>query len=75
MPHKTILAALLCLGLAAEAAAQTYFAKSAKDLDVAEAAMIAGIPNAPSEFDPYSQATAANAVTGMNLHAFPFAVE
>src|SRR5205823_9027003 len=45
----------------AEAAAQTYFAKSAKDLDVAEAAMIAGIPNAPSEFDPYSQATAANA--------------
>ena len=45
----------------AEAAAQTYFAKSAKDLDVAEAAMIAGIPNAPSEFDPYSPATLPNA--------------
>ena len=45
----------------AEAAAQTYFAKSAKDLDIAEAAMIAGIPNAPSEFDPYAQGTAANA--------------
>src|SRR5919204_3431456 len=42
----------------AEAAAQTYFAKSAKDLDVAEAAMIAGIPNAPSAFDPLNPETA-----------------
>jgi membrane peptidoglycan carboxypeptidase len=41
----------------AEAAAQTYFAKSAKDLDVAEAAMLAGIPNAPSSFDPFSPET------------------
>src|SRR5207253_5211144 len=38
----------------AEAAAQTYFAKPAKNLDIAEAAMLAGIPNAPSEFDPYN---------------------
>ena len=42
----------------AEAAAQTYFAKSAKDLTIAEAAMLAGIPNAPSEFDPYTPASA-----------------
>jgi len=45
----------------AEAAAQTYFAKPAKDLDIAEAAMLAGIPNAPSQFDPYNPATALNA--------------
>ena len=45
----------------AEAAAQTYFAKPAKDLDIAEAAMLAGIPNAPSQFDPYNPATAPNA--------------
>ncbi len=42
----------------AEAAAQTYFAKRAKDLGIAEAAMVAGIPNAPSDFDPLSPATA-----------------
>jgi len=45
----------------AEAAAQTYFAKPAKDLDIAEAAMLAGIPNAPSQFDPYNPATAPSA--------------
>ena len=44
-----------------EAAAQTYFAKPAKDLDIAEAAMLAGIPNAPSQFDPLSPASAASA--------------
>ncbi len=41
----------------AEAAAQTYFAKSAKDLDIAEAALLAGIPNAPSDFDPFDPQT------------------
>jgi len=51
----------------AEAAAQTYFARSAKDLDIAQAAMLAGIPNAPSEFDPYSPATAANAKSRQEL--------
>jgi membrane peptidoglycan carboxypeptidase len=45
----------------AQAAAQTYFAKSAKDLDIAESAMLAAIPNAPSEFDPYNPATLPNA--------------
>jgi membrane peptidoglycan carboxypeptidase len=42
----------------AEAAAQTYFAKPAKDLDIAQAAMVAGIPNAPSAFDPLNPETA-----------------
>ena len=50
-----------------EAAAQTYFAKSAKDLDIAQAAMLAGIPNAPSDFDPYNPATAAQAMSRQEL--------
>ncbi len=35
-----------------ETAAQTYFGKSAKDLDIAEAAMLAGLPQAPSYYSP-----------------------
>ncbi|HEX2707920.1 MAG TPA: transglycosylase domain-containing protein [Solirubrobacterales bacterium] len=36
----------------AEAAAQTYFSKPAKDLNLTEAALIAGLPQAPSEYNP-----------------------
>jgi penicillin-binding protein 1A len=36
-----------------EAAARTYFAKHAKDLTIAEAAMIAGLPQAPTRYNPY----------------------
>ncbi len=36
-----------------EAAAQTYFAKSATDLTLGEAAFLAGLPQAPYELDPY----------------------
>ncbi len=36
----------------AEAAAQTYFAKPAKALTLAEAAMLAGLPQQPSRLDP-----------------------
>lgn len=36
-----------------EAAARTYFGKSAKDLTLAEAAMLAGIPNLPGRYSPY----------------------
>ncbi|HVF11023.1 MAG TPA: PBP1A family penicillin-binding protein [Abditibacteriaceae bacterium] len=36
-----------------EAAAQTYFGKSAKKLNIAEAAMIAGLPQAPSRLEPF----------------------
>ena len=35
-----------------EMAAQTYFRKPAKKLNVAEAAMLAGLPKAPSEYSP-----------------------
>jgi penicillin-binding protein 1A len=36
----------------AEAAAQTYFSKPAKDLGLPEAALLAGLPQAPSEYNP-----------------------
>jgi len=35
-----------------EAASKAYFQKDAKDLDLAEGAMLAGIPQAPSDWDP-----------------------
>ena len=37
----------------AEAAAQTYFSKHAVNLSLEEAALIAGLPQAPSIFDPF----------------------
>src|SRR5205814_507270 len=37
-----------------EAAAEDYFGKHAADLDLAEAAMLAGIPQAPGVYDPYT---------------------
>ncbi len=37
-----------------EAAAQTYFGKSAKDLSLAEASMLAGLPQSPAIHDPYT---------------------
>jgi 1A family penicillin-binding protein len=36
-----------------EAAAQSYFDKSAKDLTLAEAALLAGLPQAPSRYSPF----------------------
>ena len=36
-----------------EAASYTYFAKSAKDLDIAQAALIAGLAQAPEGYNPY----------------------
>ncbi len=38
-----------------EAAAQTYFSKHAKDLTLVQAAMIAGMPQAPSVYDPFQR--------------------
>src|SRR6478672_13214052 len=35
-----------------EAGAETYFGKQAKDLTLGEAAMLAGVPKAPSEYSP-----------------------
>ncbi len=36
-----------------EAASNLYFGKSAKDLDLAEAALLAGLPQRPSVYSPY----------------------
>jgi penicillin-binding protein 1A len=43
----------------AEAAAQTYFSKPAKELNLTEAAMLAGLPQAPSEYNPFLDPKAA----------------
>ncbi len=37
-----------------EAAAQNYFSKNVEELDLAECAMLAGLPQAPSRYSPYS---------------------
>jgi penicillin-binding protein 1A len=42
-----------------EAAAQTYFSKHAKNLELHEAALIAGLPQAPSQYNPFRNRTAA----------------
>jgi len=36
-----------------EAAAQTYFRKSAAELTLAESALLAGIPQSPNDYDPF----------------------
>ncbi|HVD66621.1 MAG TPA: transglycosylase domain-containing protein [Gaiellaceae bacterium] len=38
-----------------EAAAQTYFSKHAADLNLVQAALIAGLPQAPSIYDPFQR--------------------
>ncbi len=38
-----------------ESAAQTYFGKSAKDLTLAECALLASIPNNPAVYNPYNE--------------------
>ncbi len=43
----------------AEAAAQTYYGKPAKDLTLTESALIAGLPQAPSEYNPFLDPRAA----------------
>jgi membrane peptidoglycan carboxypeptidase len=40
----------------AESGAQTYFGKSAKELSLAEASLLAAIPQNPSVYDPYNVA-------------------
>ena len=39
-----------------ESAARTYFGKSAKDLDLAESALLAAVPNNPAVLNPYNTA-------------------
>lgn len=46
-----------------ESAAQTYFGKSAKDLTIAEAALLAAIPQNPSVYNPYNVAGHASLIS------------
>jgi penicillin-binding protein 1A len=43
----------------AEAAAQIYFSRKAADLTIAQAALLAGLPQAPSRYDPFVDPRAA----------------
>lgn len=55
-----------------EAAAQNYFHKSAKELNIAEAAMIAGLAKAPSQYSPinnYAQAKSRQEYVIERMHA------
>jgi 1A family penicillin-binding protein len=47
------------LAYGVEAASLTYFNKRARDLTLAEAALIAGLPQAPATYDPYKNPSAA----------------
>ena len=49
------------LAYGAEAAAQTYFAKSAADLTLAEASLLAGLPQGPIDLNPFVNLEAAKA--------------
>lgn len=44
-----------------EAAAQTYFSKPAEKLTLVEAALLAGLPQAPGKFDPFRRPSEARA--------------
>jgi penicillin-binding protein 1A len=52
-----------------EAASQNYFGKSARDLTLAECAMLAGIPQAPSVLNPYASLEKATARRNLVLKA------
>ncbi len=49
------------LAYGVEAAAQTYFGKAARDLDLAESALLAGLIQSPAAYDPYVNFDAARA--------------
>ncbi|MDH7489083.1 MAG: PBP1A family penicillin-binding protein, partial [Anaerolineae bacterium] len=47
------------LAYGVEAAAQTYFGKPARELDLAECALLAGLPQSPSAYNPLTNPSAA----------------
>jgi membrane peptidoglycan carboxypeptidase len=69
-PKDTILAVYLNeiyygnLAYGIEAAAETYFGKHAQDLTLAESAMLAGLPQAPAFYDPYTKLWEADGTPG-----------
>ncbi len=52
-----------------EAAAETYFSRTAKQLNLEQAALIAGLPQAPSSYDPFRNPEAALGRRNEVLHA------
>jgi len=52
-----------------EAAAESYFGKQAKDLTLAEAALLAGLPQAPSGYSPFTNLSGALARRALVLDA------
>jgi penicillin-binding protein 1A len=52
-----------------EAAAETYFSRTAKKLDLEQAALLAGLPQAPSSYDPFRNPEAALNRRNQVLHA------
>jgi len=50
-----------------EAASETYFGKSVKDLDLVESAILAGIPQSPSSYSPYSSTPKAYVTRAENV--------
>jgi membrane peptidoglycan carboxypeptidase len=49
------------LAYGVEAAAQTFFGKQVSDLDLAECALLAGLPQSPALYNPFTDPEAANA--------------
>ncbi len=49
------------LAYGVEAAAQTFFGKPVSELDLAESALIAGLPQAPAPYNPYTSYSSAKA--------------
>ena len=56
------------LAVGVEAAAQTYFSKPASELTLAESALLAGLPQAPSYYDPYGNLWESNGDPGPAKH-------
>ena len=52
-----------------EAAAQTYFSKHASELTLPDAALLAGLPQAPSDYDPFNNTEIATARRNQVLRA------
>ena len=52
-----------------EAAAQTYFSKPAAALNLPEAALLAGLPQAPTDYNPFNRAETATARRNQVLRA------
>ena len=52
-----------------EAAAETYFSRTARELNLEQAALIAGLPQAPSSYDPFRNPEAALDRRNEVLHA------